>query len=289
MLPIIRASKFHPIFYDFSSPKDGKTNLLTGEGLLYNQKSGEASVAADPYGDLRKPFVDYLKNQIGKTGPTYSGEITAPMSDQENQSLTKVNEYANQTQGGNSTINAGKKQIEDTLNGNYDPSTSPYYQAVKAQAAQNLTDTNKQIASDSAGAGRYFTGSRIKQQSRAASDSALNLNTILGQQAENERQRQVSLVPQALSYGQSEQQLPLQQAAALQTIGALPRTLQQNTDTAKQNEFYKSQYDYPLSILQLIAGVQTPPTYNQPQGNPLLAGLGQGAGSMLPLLLMGAL
>lgn len=268
-LPIIKADKYFPIYFDFGSG-GGDTKVQT---------------ISDTYGKLRTPFVNYLQGQIGQPGPVYSGERTAPITAQETQSLDKVNEYANQKPGENSTINAGKQQIENTLNGNYDPSTSPYYQAVKAQAAQNLSDTQKNIASNSAGGGRYFTGSRIKQQSRAATDSALNLNTILGQQAENERQRQISVLPQALQYGQAEQNMPLQQATALQTLGSLPRTLQQNTDNSALENFYKSNYDYPLSILQLIAGVQTPPTQTATPQNSFLQNATQG-GALAALLAM---
>ncbi len=267
LLPIIRASKFHPINYDFSAPK-GVTQV------------------ADTYGKLREPFVNYLTTQIGKPGPTYTGEVTAPMTAQETASLGKVNDYANQ--GSNSTLDAGKAQIEKTLNGSYDPSTSPYYQAVKAQSAANLADTNRQIASDAAGGGRFFTGSRIKQQARAANESGMNLDTILGQQAENERNRQISVLPQAMAYGQAEQQLPLQQASALQALGALPRTLQQNTDQAQLDNFYKSQYDYPLSILQMIAGVQAPPTL-QANGASQLQGATGAATQMGAAALMAAI
>lgn len=224
-------------------------------------KSPGVSTVADPYGSVREPFLRYITGEIGKPGPSYTGEVTAPMSAQEKASLGKVDEYANT--GFGDTFKAGNKQIQDTLNGNYDPSTSAYYQAVKAKSAQNLADTQRNIASNSAGAGRYFTGSRIKQQARAANDSALNLDVILGQQAENERQRQISVLPQALAYGQAEQQLPLAQANALQTYGALPRMLQQNTDDVNLSQWNKANYDYPLSILQLIAGVQSPPVYQQ--------------------------
>lgn len=239
--------------------------------------SPKVSTISDTYGKLRDPFVNYLTTQIGKPGPVYGGETTAPIAPLEQQSLAKVQDYANQ--GPNATIQAGEKQIQDTLGGNYDPQTSVYYQAMKAAAAQNLTDTNKSIASDAAAGGRYFSGSRIKQQGRAATDQATNLNAILGTEANNERNRQISVLPEALSYGQASQDMPLKEASALQTLGALPRTLQQNTDNAALENFYKSQYDYPLSILQMIAGVQDPPTQTVTPQNSGLQNATQGVTS----------
>lgn len=272
------------VLYAMASPASGRSrrNFSNNHGD-FGSGGGKTKVStvSDTYGRLREPFVDYLSTQIGKPGPVYTGKTTAPITSQEQASLGKVDQYANTGYG--DTFKAGAKQITDTLGGNYDPSTSPYYQAVKAQAAQNLSDTKRGIASDAAGAGRYFTGSRIKQQARASTESELGLNTILGQLAENERQRQISLVPQALSYGQAEQQLPLQQATALQSLGALPRTLEQNTLNSQLENFYKSQYDYPLNILSLIAGVQAPPTQTVTPQNSMLQNLTQGGLSLATL------
>lgn len=282
LLPILRFSptgKFFPICYDFGSG-GGKTKVST---------------ISDTYGDARSKLLNYIAGtpydnsngnmgQIGKPGPVYSGERTAPMTAQEQGSLDKVDEYAKTGYG--DTFKAGAKQIQDTLSGGYDPASSPYYQAVKAQAAQNLQKTKAGIASDAAGSGRYFAGSRIKQQGNAATQSELGLQTVLGQQAENERQRQISVLPQAMAYGQAEQQLPLQQATALQSLGSLPRTLNQNTDNSMLENFYKSQYDYPLSILQLLSGIQTPPTQTATPQNSMLQNLTQGGVSAAALAAM---
>ena len=217
------------------------------------------NTVADPYGSLRKPFLESMIGKIDQPGPVYQGKTAAEMTDQEKASLDKVSQYANQMKG--STFNAAKGEIEKTLGGQYDPATSPYYQAVKAQSAANLEDTKRQIASDAAAKGRYFTGSRVKQQARETGESNRNLDVILGTLAENERQNRLNVIPQALALAQAEEQLPLQQAAALQTYGALPRNIEQAKLDAQLENFYKSQYEYPLSIMQLIAGVQAPPVY----------------------------
>lgn len=273
--------------FDFSSPKDGKINWMTGEGLLYNQKQGVSSVA-DPYGSVRGKLNDWLVNNIGQNGPTYSGEITAPMSDQQQRSLSKVDEYGNSSLGNNTTFQNAKTYANKMLTDNYDPATSPYYQAVKAQAASNLQDQEKQIASDAAGGGRYWTGARLTQQNRARTQTNNSLNTLLGQLQQQNTQNQMSMLPMAASLANTEQGFPLQQATALQTLGGLPQQLQQNTDNALLNNFYQSQYQYPLSVAQTAAGVQQAPLYQQ-NTNPLLAGLGQAAGQIIPMLMMSAM
>ncbi len=253
-VPILRDRLF-PIQYDFSSP------------------SGVKNVA-DPYGDTRGKFLNWLSGtpypgsngdmgQIGKSGPTYSGEMTAPMSPQEQASLGKVNDFAASDITKNPTYKSANDFTNSFLNDNYDPSTSSAYQAIKATAAQNLGDEKTRIASDAGGGGRYFTGARIKQDQRADTDTTNALNTSLAQLQQQHTAEQLGLIPQAMSMAGMETNQPLQQATALQTLGALPRNLQQNTDNSLINQFYQSQYQYPLSIAQLLAGVQAPPVYQQ--------------------------
>ncbi len=250
-------------------------------------KPGGTKVAADPYGRLREPLMDWLIPQIGQPGKSYTGEMVAPLSEQEGQSFDFLRKYGEQ--GDNETMKNARGEINKTLTNQYDPTTSPYYQAVKAQAAVNLDETQRNISSNAAGGGRYWTGARLEQQGKAARDSELGLNTMLGSLAEAERQRRLDVLPQAMQFGQAEQQLPLQQATAYQALGALPRNVRQAGDTATQNEWLRSQVEYPMQIANLAAGIQTPPTYQQnpPSGiSQLLSGAGSAAGSAGTMMLM---
>lgn len=253
-------------------------------------KGGGTSVAADPYGRLREPLMNWLIPQIGQPGKSYTGEMVAPLSEQEGQSFDFLRKYGEQGYG--DTFQNAKGEINKTLTNQYDPTTSPYYQAVKAQSAKNLEDTQRNIASNAAGAGRYWTGARLEQEGKAARESELGMNTLAGTMAENERQRRLDVLPQAMQFGQAEQQLPLQQATAYQALGALPRNIKQAGDTATQNEWLRSKVEYPMQIANLSAGIQTPPTYQQ---NPpsaisqLLGGAGSAAGSAGMMMLMAKL
>jgi hypothetical protein len=248
----------------------------------------EVSVVADPYAGVRNSLQDWLVGQMGKKGETYGGEFVAPMSDAEKQSQTFLNKY---TQTPIPSIwSDATSELSKTLKGDYDPATSPYYQAVKAEAARNLDETQKNIASNAAGGGRYYTGARVKQQGEAATDMGNTLNTMLGKMAEEERVRRLQAAPVAMQAGQYEQALPLQQATALQQLGSLPRTLNQAYLDAVRGEWEKSTRDWPLSIAGLAAGVQQAPMYAQAGytqspsmfsqiWNPLAGGVGQGLGT----------
>lgn len=273
--------------FDWKSLAGGS---VVGAGLmgLTKKNKGGLDVAADPYGSTRKALLDWLNPQIGKAGPTYSGEMVAPMSDQEKESLSYLKQYGDAKPG--STYESAKKNINDTLNNNFDPSTSPYYQATKAKAERNAQQVNKQIASNAAGGGRYFAGSRMKEQREAGVDTANSLNQTLGSLAQQERQNQLSVLPQAISMGLNEQQDPLKKATAFQTLGALPRSIQQAIDQANLDQWTQSNITYPMQIATMAGNIQTPPTYQQKPPDfltQLMGGSGNAMGSMLPLLMMG--
>lgn len=236
-----------------------------GDFFKSKKQTPEVAVVADPYKDVREPLNNYLNQNIGKVTP-YQGEQVAPMSSQEQKSLGTLDQYT----GGadSSTYNAGKAQIEGTLNGKYDPTTSPYYQAVKAEAYRNLGDTQKGIADNAAGGGRYWSGARLQEQGRAGTDVANSLNTVMGDLANKERDRQMQMVPQAMSYGQYAEQAPLRQTEALQTYGALPRTINQATDQAAYEEWIRSNFTQPMQVAQLASGVQQAPVYGQVEYSP---------------------
>ena len=231
-------------------------------GDLFSQKKQTAEVTevADPYKSVREPYLSWLSGQIGKTGPSYTGEMTAPMSDQEKQSLDWLKSYS--AGGPSATRTAATAEINKTVGGQYDPTTSPYYQAVKAEAARNQKEAQESIADQAAGGGRYWTGARLKVQGNEAGKTTNYLNEILGTLSEAERQRMIQVLPYAQQFANEEEQAPLQKATALQTLGALPRNIQQAQDTAAQNQWQQSVYQYPMDIAQLAGGMaQNGPTY----------------------------
>lgn len=249
------------------------------------ESTPSVSAIADPYGAVRTPLVNWLGANIGQ-GKSYTGEMVAPATGQEQQSLTSLDQYANRQPS--TTYNSGENTINQKLNGNYDPASSPYYQAIKAQAGQNLADTNRQIENQTAGGGQYWAGARAQEQQRASTDQANSLNNTLGQLQQQNEQQKVALTPYALQAGQQDMNAPLQTAAALQQYGALPRAIQQALDQANYQNWQSANIQQPLAIGQLAAGVQQAPLYGQNSYSPspfsqLMSGpLGQALGSTIP-------
>jgi hypothetical protein len=236
------------------------------DSLFGSRKSTpEVSVIADPYKDVRDSVTKWLTQNLDNTN-TYEGERVAQKTPQETQSLASLDAYANRKTP--QTTEMARNELTKTLQGNYDPSTSPYYQAVKAEAARNLKQTQENIASNAAGGGRYWAGPRVQAQSDAATEQANNLNILLGELSNQERNRMLQAVPLAQSMGQDESNEPLNTTAALQQYGSLDRQLQQAAMDAMYEEGNTANRQYPLQVAGLASGVQQAPLYGEVTKSP---------------------
>lgn len=227
-------------------------------GLFGSKKSSSQSPTLetfyDPFASTRAAVNTWLTDQTGKAGPDYTGERVAPMSELEEASQLWGQEYAKAPATGES-LSLAQDEIKKTLTGDYDPSTSPYYQAVKAEAEKNLADTNKTIADNASAGRRYFSGARLKAQADAAADTNIALNKELGALAEKERQNRLAVIPQAAALDEQESNAAAKKALNLQSIGALPRELQQSLMDAAYQEWMAANYEWPMNIAQIGAGL----------------------------------
>jgi hypothetical protein len=236
-------------------------------------------IVADPYKDIREPTMAWLKSQIGQSAPQYTGELVAPATGQEKQSLDFLDKYVNQ--GSSEGMKLANEEVKKTMTDQYDPTTSGYYNAVKAESAKNLADTQKQIADQAAGGGRFWGGARLKEQGTASNDAAIAMNKLLYGMSETERARRLATVPVAAELGKYAEAQPLQKATALQSLGSLDRTLNQARDEAIYNEWLRATQEYPLQIGSLASSMSKEPYYAQTTksggGNTSLLGGGMGA------------
>lgn len=245
------------------------------------QSTPQYEIAMDPYAAIRQPTIDWLKGQIGKPAEQYTGEMVAPATEQEKQSLDFLKKYVEQpsSQG----MSLANEELRKTMTGEYDPTTSPYYQAVKAEAAHNLGLAQQDIADKAAGAGRYWSGARLSEQADKSNEAALAMNKLIYGMAETERGRRLQALPYAMQAGQYVEQQPLARAQALQSLGSLNRVLQQARDEAIYNEWLRSTQEYPLQIASLATGLAREPYYVQrvKQASPIMQTL-QSFGQMIP-------
>lgn len=221
----------------------------------------QLSVIADPYAGVRSNLEKYINRGLTGNNPTYSGQRVAPLSGQEKDSLNWLQNYVSASVP--KTTEAARKSVTDTLTGKFDPASSPFYQAVKAESARNLADTQANIASNAAGAGRYWSGGRLRAQGNAAVDNANNLNTVLGTLADQERTRQMQAVTQGMLLGQQESSEGLNKAEALQKYGGIERSLQQAINDAAYQEWMNVNYPSQANLMNSLQGAA--PVYGQVQ------------------------
>lgn len=175
---------------------------------------------------------------LTKSGPEkYTGEMVAPLSDRQLGSLGKLDQYANQ--GVPSVIGEGSAEISKTLAGGYDPETSAYYKAYRDQRLNELTQSKDRLNADAAGAGRFFHGGRIDSTRKLEEGATRDINLQSATLAENERNRKLAVLPEAMRFGSYAADLPLNQAKALQDQGSIEQRQKQAEDTAAMNEFLR--------------------------------------------------
>jgi hypothetical protein len=273
--------------------KDWQAGLLgggVGFGLnkLFGGGDDDYKVVANRFGGLEKQLQDFYGSRLGQPGPTYPGggeAAVAPLTPYENQSFDFLRRFG---EGGfGQTFQNASKTVNNTLNNRFDPTSDPYYQAVKAESNRNLEEEVKQIGNDASGGGRYYTGARIAKQADARTRNASNLNTVLGGLYNEDQNRALAAVPLGLSLEQAQKNLPMQQAAAYQALGGLPRQIEQGKRDFDVNQWFQSQFNYPLDIANSVSGLlnSNQPVLETPQPG-ILQQLMQGLGQALPYLLM---
>ena len=177
--------------------------------------------------DLAEWTSKYLKNYA--PGEAYKGNmtVTAP-SMFEQMGLGILGNTLSKPATGD-LYNSAKGNIMDTLSGKFaDPATSPFIQAATQLSKQNLQDQITTERGQRGARGTYFTKAGINAEGQLGERTQNNLNAIIGDYINQERGRQQQAVPMAQGLEQYAMDAPLKQVGASQTMGSLPRMLEQS-------------------------------------------------------------
>jgi hypothetical protein len=226
-------------------------------GLFKSNKQSsapQATVIADPWAGIRDQVMGVLSQQIGKPGPTYTGETVAGKTAAEEEAVRQMGDYAAAPNTGEA-FGLAKDEIRKTFAGDYDPESNKYYQAVKATATRNQDQALKTAAQFAGNRRGFYSGARLKNQGNIITDTTNNLNTTAYGLAEKERNLRASLIPQALQIDETERLAPVEKAKNLQQYGSLDRILEQARLDAIREEWIAANREYPLNILQLGSGL----------------------------------
>ncbi len=233
---------------------------------MFKGKDAKTEVKTVDYPDydrVRSPYSQWLSSQIGRDGARYTGDFAEKLTPTQQKGMVSLDEYASK-RGTPELMELGAGELKKTLTGDYDPSKSVYYKALRESAKRNLAKTQKSIGDIAGGGGRYFSGARLKQQSEAYVDITNALNEILGQMSETERERRYQAAPVAANMASIIDALPATRAQNVLNIGELERSIGQYEKDKQYADWIKSKYEYPLAIASLAQNFQAtkpPETY----------------------------
>lgn len=132
-------------------------------------------------------------------------------------------------QGGGTGLHAAQQQVTDTLTGKYlDPATNPYLQQTFQRATEQYVNP---VTTASVQAGRFGSGAQAAQTGEAFARTA---NEIYGQNYQQERGRQMQMMPMAQQYAFAPE-------AAQFNIGAAQQGMSQQMMNAAQQQFQEQQ------------------------------------------------
>jgi hypothetical protein len=193
--------------------------------------------------------------RLARAGEAYTGELTAGLSKEEQTGLATLDEYLASAPSTESPLyKAGVSELQKTLGGEeYDPIGGAYYQAYRNQVMRELQDAKDRLAASTSARDKFFGGGRIKETSELEEGALGNLQTVLAQLYENERTRRLGAVPEALSYAQYGELVPMGRVAAAEQYGALPREVEQAGLSAKYTEWLRQLSDLGIPLDTALA------------------------------------
>lgn len=174
-----------------------------------------------------------------------------PMQSELQNSLTS---YANR--GSNALTDAAANQLQKTLTGGYDPSTSEYYKATRNAMQSNMNEGINQLQRNAQLGGMLYSTPTQDSTAKYIGNTTNSMNGILGQLALQERQNQLNAVPQAMSVGQYQDNQPLQTANAIGTYGSLLQSINQQPLDFAYQQYQDAQnwgYDKQAPLAQYLA------------------------------------
>jgi len=185
-----------------------------------------------------------------KPGEPYTGQLSAPMDTFQNQGMSFLQKYLDQSQqpGANAVTDAAGKQITDTMNGAYDPSTSPFYKATRDAAKVEQQSALNQQNAQLGARGKFFSSEALNEGQQLNTNTTNFLNTTLTGMAEKERQNKLTAagMAPAISAAQTRQSLAPIEAAT--TVGALPQQMQQADLERQYQEFQRQRQEKALPL-----------------------------------------
>jgi hypothetical protein len=150
-----------------------------------------------------------------------------------------------------------ESQLMGTLQGDYDPRTSPYYKSLREQALREEQEAVNRLKREGVATGMLQSSPYVRAEAELRGDTASKLSELLGGMYENERGRMIEAVPQAMEVGQYQEGQPLQTAQAISAISPILKQLMEEPKAFDYQQFKEEQawpYAVQVPLLQQLLG-----------------------------------
>lgn len=225
------------------------------EQELQPDRPGWAMKAGKSVAEWGKKYIDQAV-----PGKEYTGQMTAPISEMEKAGQDWLGQYLNQPNTGEG-YDLSFNELKKTLEGGYNPFTSPEYKPFKEGAMFELEDTIDKLRRGQGYRGTFFQDSAVREEGRARQATQNYLQQILAGMSERERERKLGAVPQMMELEKYKGQVPLQKATAASSLGALPRLIEQADLETRYKDFLRKQGEL-AEVPKTLQGVYgTPISY----------------------------
>ncbi len=150
----------------------------------------------------------------------------------------------------------GMGELQKTLGSEYyDPKKSDFWKGFRESSAMEEESNISDIRRRGQLGGGLYSDPNMREESTARSSASASRNMQLGSLYENERNRKANATATALGYAGFGEQGTMNRLNAGSTIGALPRTIENQKNQATYNQALgQTQSDYATQLAQI--GIQ---------------------------------
>jgi len=192
--------------------------------------------------------------RIGLTGQKYPGPLMAALSEIEETGLGELRDYMGKppsTEG--ELFTSSVDSILKTLSEEGD---EEYRKAYKTKMLGELEEGLDLLAARTSARDKYFGGGRIATSGEMIEDYLAELAVIQAEQDELAKERKLRAVQQALGLAEFEEAAPVRRVAVSQTLGALPRLVEQEGLDVEYQEWLRALNDMNIA-LDVATGLAT--------------------------------
>jgi hypothetical protein len=188
-------------------------------------------------------------------GQPYSGQLSAPMDTYQNQGMQFLQKYLDQQgqPGATSVTDNAANEINTTLTGGYDPSTSPFFKATRDAAMVEKQSAQNRLNQGLGARGKYFSSEALNEGQQLETNTSNFLNQTLSGMAEKERQNRLTAAGMAPAISAAQNKAAMAPIAAATTFGAIPQE-QQQADLERQYQEFQRQRNEQIGVLSAASG-----------------------------------